>query len=144
MIVARQAVAVYAEVDRILTKSSKLPSKIEIEFNDRFKLVQLNLFLQRFGRQCYETQISWHSLRIPPAVMQAVDTSVVTKYRGVPYKLQDFITESIPRPILNLKYRGIFYQIRETARDGIESITQPNPGTLSSIAIAILKANCYD
>ncbi|NJO72612.1 MAG: DUF4278 domain-containing protein [Leptolyngbyaceae cyanobacterium RM1_406_9] len=75
-----------------------------------------------------------------PAVVQAVDTNVVAKYRGVPYKLQELVTEPFFQPVLNLKYRGISYQIGETARDDVEPIAQRDLETSPSIAVTIVKA----
>jgi hypothetical protein len=75
----------------------------------------------------------------PPAVT-SVDTGITATYRGIPYKLQNLVTEPIPQPALSLKYRGIPYQIGGTLTDGVEQPIPLNSKALTSIAEAIIQA----
>lgn len=60
----------------------------------------------------------------PPEV-KAVPTGFSGKYRGAAYPIQQLIpesTESMARPVRNLKYRGVAYQIGQPVREAAPAL----------------------
>lgn len=68
----------------------------------------------------------------PPEVT-ASPTGMKGKYRGVAYPIQQLTTESVARPLHNLKYRGAAYQIGQPVYE-----TEPTFEMIPTITVTIL------
>jgi Domain of unknown function (DUF4278) len=68
----------------------------------------------------------------PPAV-KIEPTQKMGRYRGVPYRVANLITEPIFQPIRNLVYRGVPYQIGDFTPEEAQQMEKMTPAFIQAL-----------